>query len=45
LLAHDLVGKPVPTFPDHALTNRSADQKREAPESDLRGFVISGMCA
>jgi hypothetical protein len=30
LLAHDLVGKPVPTFPDHALAI-SADAMRLTP--------------
>src|SRR5882762_3256500 len=37
LFEHDLFGKPVPTFPDHALGRPHQLQRRRQPEAALAG--------
>jgi hypothetical protein len=40
LFEHDLFGKPVATFPDHALANKREAERRQAHWSILRAFPL-----
>jgi hypothetical protein len=38
LFEHDLFGKPVPTFPDHALTKSERNQARAKQDKTGNGY-------